>query len=160
MEKRTNLIEIERTDTNVVYYMYANIEGLNIYQKAKVINRFLTTESKIMERILESDLRHFLKVYGIIPQSMTESALNSAFDTLKSKGKNIEVVDRYKNIGEKVVGVSNNQMTIIEDDQTISLSMEVRVVDYEEDTRVFNKPMRSWSLWHRNLGRVLESVYD
>ena len=160
MEKRTNLIEIDRTDTNVIYYMYANIEGLNIYQKAKVINRFLTTESKIMERILESDLRHFLKVYGIIPQSMTESALNSAFDTLKSKGKNIEVVDRYKNIGEKVVGVSNNQMTIIEDDQTISLSMEVRVVDYEEDTRVFNKPMRSWSLWHRNLGRVLESVYD
>ena len=131
MEKRTNLIEIERTPTNVVYYMYANIEGLNIYQKAKVINRFLTTESKIMERILESDLRHFLKVYGIIPQSMTESALNGAFDTLKGKGKNIEVVDRYKNIGEKVVGVSNNQMTIIEDDQTISLSMEVRVVDYE-----------------------------
>ena len=60
--------------------------------------------------------------------------LYQLFDTLKGKGKNIEVVDRYKNIGEKVVGVSNNQMTIIEDDQTISLSMEVRVVDYERQT--------------------------
>jgi hypothetical protein len=132
MEKRTNLIEVERTPTNVVYYMYANIEGLNMYQRAKVINRFLTTESKIMERVIESDLRHFLRVYSIIPQTMSESALKQAFDTLKGKGKDIEVIDRYKNVREKIVGVSNNQMTIIEDDQTISLSMEVRVVDYEE----------------------------
>ena len=132
MEKRTNLIEVERTPTNVVYYMYANIEGLNMYQRAKVINRFLTTESKIMERVIESDLRHFLRVYGIIPQTMSESALKQAFDTLKGKGKDIEVIDRYKNVREKIVGVSNNQMTIIEDDQTISLSMEVRVVEYEQ----------------------------
>jgi len=123
---------VEKDSDHILYHLYCEFDSNNMYERAKLINRFLTSECKVMERVLETDLRNFLREQGIIPQTMSESALKQAFDTLKGKGKDIEVIDRYKNVREKIVGVSNNQMTIIEDDQTISLSMEVRVVEYEQ----------------------------
>ena len=122
---------IEKTDNNVVYHLFLDIGDLDIYDRAKMVNRFLNTESKIMEKVLEREIRHFLQVYGIIPSDTSESALKLAFDTLKDKGKQIEIIDRNKKaIGDEIVGVSENGMTIsIDRYYVISIAMEVRVVD-------------------------------
>jgi len=122
---------IERTPNNVVYHLYLDIGDLDTYDRARMVDRFLKTESKIMEKVLESEIRHFLQVYGIIPSDTSESALKLAFDTLKDKGKQIDIIDRNKKaIGDEIVGVSENGMTVIVDRYyVISIAMEVRVVD-------------------------------
>lgn len=122
---------IEKSDNNVVYHLYLDIGDMDIYDRAKMVDRFLKTESKIMEKVLESEIRHFLQVYGIIPSDTSESALKLAFDTLKDKGKQIEIIDRNKKaIGDEIVGVSENGMTVsIDRYYVISIAMEVRVVD-------------------------------
>lgn len=120
---------IEKSENNVVYHLYLDIGDMDIYDRAKMVDRFLKVESKIMEKVLESEIRHFLQVYGIIPSDTSESALKLAFDTLKDKGKQIEIIDRNKKaIGDEIVGVSENGMTVIVDRYyVISIAMEVRV---------------------------------
>jgi len=124
---------IEKDSDHILYHLYCEFDSNNMYERAKLINRFLTSECKVMERVLETDLRNFLREQGIIPQTMSESALNEAFDTLKSKGKQITIIDRYKNASENIVGVSENQMTVIEESDFIGIAMEIRLEDYDED---------------------------
>ena len=128
---RPELEIVEKDDTHVIYCLWQDITGLNLYERAKVINQFLNKESKVMERVLENDLKDFLRKFGIIPQTMTESALNECFETLKEKNSKIIIIDRNENAyDERIVGVSPNKMTvIIEDEQIISIAMEIRVVD-------------------------------
>ena len=124
---------VEKDNDHILYHLYCEFDSNNMYERAKLINRFLTSECKVMERVLETDLRNFLREQGIIPQTMSESALNDAFDTLKSKGKQITIIDRYKNASENIVGVSENQMTVIEESDFIGIAMEIRLEDYDED---------------------------
>lgn len=124
---------VEKDSDHILYHLYCEFDSNNMYERAKLINRFLTSECKVMERVLETDLRNFLREQGIIPQTMSESALNEAFDTLKSKGKQITIIDRYKNASENIVGVSENQMTVIEESDYIGIAMEIRLEDYDED---------------------------
>ena len=120
---------IERDNTHAILYLWEDINDLDIYDRAKVINRFLTKESKIMEISLETILRDFLRDNGIIPLTMDKNALNEAFERLKLKGKSISIIDRNKiAYDETIVGVSDNQMTVIIDKYgIISISMEVRI---------------------------------
>lgn len=122
---------IEKDDTHVIYHMWEDIGDLDLYERAKAKDRFLKSESKVMEKVLESDLRNFLSVFGIIPYDTSESALKLAFDTLNAKGKQIVIVDRNKNnTSEEIVGVSDNHMTIVIDRYYVmSIAMEIKVVD-------------------------------
>lgn len=124
---------VEKDSDHILYHLYCEFDPNNMYERAKLINRFLTSECKVMERVLETDLRNFLREQGIIPQTMSESALNEAFDTLKSKGKQITIIDRYKNASENIIGISENQMTVIEESDFIGIAMEIRLEDYDED---------------------------
>lgn len=122
---------IEKDDTHIIYLLSATFDEDNLYERAKVINRFLTSESKMLEKVLETDLRHILLGFGIIPYDNSESALKHAFATLKRKRKQIVIVDRYEDIlNEYIVGVSDNHMTVItEKGGYISISMEIRIED-------------------------------
>ena len=120
---------VEKDSDHILYHLYCEFDSNNMYERAKLINRFLTSECKVMERVLETDLRNFLREQGIIPQTMSESALNDAFDTLKSKGKQITIIDRYKNASENIIGISENQMTVIEESDFIGIAMEIRIDD-------------------------------
>lgn len=128
--KKPQLEIIEKTDTLSVYYLWQDISGYSLYESTRIKERFLKTESKIMESVLESDLRRFLALNGIIPYDMSESALKLAFDTLKSKRKRIDIIDRNLKTDEEIVGKSPNGMTVILDRyEVLSIAMEVRVVN-------------------------------
>lgn len=124
---------IEKDDNHVIYLLSQDISGLDLYEKSKVIQRFKTSEAKIMENVIESTLKDFFKQVGINIKSTQKSVLNEAFATLKSKGMRLIVVDRNENATfEKFVGTSNNHMTIIEEDNCIDIAMEVRFMPIEE----------------------------
>lgn len=124
---------LESDDNHIIFYLWQEIEGLTFYEKNLVINRFMTKESKIMEKAIERHLRGIFTKHGIIIPNNQESALNKAFDTLKRKNVEIVIVDRNKLAkDEEYIGKSDNQMTIInEHDYCISIAMEIKEINYE-----------------------------
>lgn len=118
---------IERTERNVIYHLYEDVSELNAYERTKEINRFAKTETKVLERAIEGDLRHFLQVNGIIPYDNSKSALESAFNALNEKGMRLEVIDRYKNTREEIVGLENGMTIILDRYYVLSIAVEVRV---------------------------------
>ena len=129
---KKELVKIEtlngEEDNSTIYIMSLNISGLNLYEKAKATKRFAESETKVLEQVLETDLRHILRSNGIIPSDGSEQALEKALMKLELLGKTIEIRDRYFEFnGERVVGESPNHMTIIEEDEILSCAMEIIV---------------------------------
>ena len=130
MAKEKVKIEVLKGETpnSKIYVMSLNISGLNVYEKAKATKRFVESDTKVLEMVLESDLREILRKNGIIPQDGSENALNRAFYDLEQKGIKIEIVDRYYELnGEKIIKESENHMTIIEENNILSCAMEIIV---------------------------------
>lgn len=131
MAKRESVkIEVLKGETpnSKIYVMSLNISGLNVYEKAKATKRFVESDTKVLEMVLESDLREILRNNGIIPQDGSENALNRAFYDLEQKGIKIEIRDRYYELnGEKIIKESENHMTIIEENNILSCAMEIIV---------------------------------
>lgn len=115
------------------FYLYQNLKGLDLYQKSKAIERFLKTETKVLENCIDARIREIFAQNGINVYDTDKSVLNRLFDTLKTKGKEIKVIDIYANTeydNAVVVGVSKNQMTaILEDDYMLSCGIEVKEVE-------------------------------
>ena len=131
---KKELVKIEtikgEEPNSTIYIMSLNIGGLGIYEKAKATKRFIDSETKVLEMVLETDLREILRQNGVIPLDGTEDALNRAFNDLYIKGKEIIVRDRYYEInGEKIIGESPNKMTVIQEGNTLSCAMEIIVYE-------------------------------
>ena len=127
---KKELVKIEtfagEEDNSTVYVMSLPIKGLNLYERAKAIKRFVEIETKVLEQVLESNLRHILRANGIIPQDGSNQALEKAITELEIKGKTIQIIDRYYEIGnEHIVGESPNHMTVIEEEEILSCAIEV-----------------------------------
>lgn len=117
-------------DNSTIYIMSQDISGLNLYERAKATKRFIDNETKVLEMVLESDLREILRANGVIPQDGGENALKVAFAYLEDKGKHIEIRDRYYNLyDEKIVGESPNKMTVILEESTLSCAMEIIIYE-------------------------------
>ena len=111
-----------------IYIMSMSIKDLGIYEKAKATKRFMENETKVLEQVLDTDLRQVLRANGIIPDDGSQQALEKAFTELELKGKTIEIRDRYFEFqGEKIIGESPNLMTVIEEDGILSAAMEIIV---------------------------------
>lgn len=120
---------VEKDEEHIIYYMYQDLMGLNLYDRTKAIERFINNATKTLEIAISNDLREILRKNGIIPQDGSESALKRAFDKLEDKGYKIAIIDRYYQIeDERIIGESPNQMTVIMEDKfIIGCSMEIRL---------------------------------
>ena len=120
---------VEKDEEHIIYYMYQDLMGLNLYDRTKAIERFINNATKTLEIAISNDLREILRKNGIIPQDGSESALKRAFDKLEDKGYKIAIIDRYYQIeDERIIGESPNDMTcIMEDKFIIGCSMEIRL---------------------------------
>lgn len=120
---------VEKDEEHIIYYMYQDLMGLNLYDRTKAIERFINNATKTLEIAISNDLREILRKNGIIPQDGSESALTRAFDKLEDKGYKIAIIDRYYQIeDERIIGESPNQMTVIMEDKfIIGCSMEIRL---------------------------------
>lgn len=124
--------QVELTQDNNCYYLTQNIGGLNLYEKAKLINRFVKNETKVLENFIDKEIKARLGRVGINIQDTSRGGLYALFDTLKSMGITIEITDLYENqeiYGCEYVGTSENCMKVYLEDNSIlqcGVSLEIR----------------------------------
>lgn len=131
-KSKTQIEIIEESPTHKVYYMFLDLTGLDMFERAKAQKRFVSSDTKVLETLLEGDLRQFLRDNEIIPVDGSLDALNTALQTLKlKKNKDLVVIDRYYQVSdERIVAESENKMTILlENENLLGCSMEVRIED-------------------------------
>ena len=128
MAKVELVIKKGETENSKLYILSQDIKDLSLYDRAKARVKFLERETKVLENVIETDLRQVIRYYGIDIEDGSDDALNQAFADLKAKGKVIAIIDRYYQLGsEKIIGESANHMTVIEEEGILSAAMEVQV---------------------------------
>lgn len=115
------------------YYLTQDLTGMSLYQRTKTIKKFINQETKVLEDCIENEIRAIFQRNGINVYETTESVLNALFGALNEKGKDIAIVDLYKdkNIDKCImVGTSPNKMTVwLEDDTTLECGISVKEID-------------------------------
>ena len=118
------------------YYLTQDISGLTLYQRTKVIDKFIKQETKVLESCVENDLRAIFSKFGINIQDTDNQALEHAFDTLKGKGKQIVITDLYRNrvlYRCTQIGESPNKMSVwLENGYLLQCGIMVEVIDLGE----------------------------
>ena len=128
MAKKELVINTYDSEQGKVFVLSQNIKNLDTYHKAKAIENFINKETKVLEMAIETHLRQVLRDNGVIAYDGSQQALERAFLELEQKGIGIEIVDRYYELnGERIIGQSPNEMTIINEDDILSCAMEVIV---------------------------------
>lgn len=133
---RKELVKIEsfqgETKNSQIFVMSMDTKGMSLYEKAKNTEKFINRETKVLEQVLESIVRNFLRENGIIVQDGSHKSLEHALWELEQKGKVIDIVDRYEDLhNDTIIGQSPNLMTIVEEESIVSCAMEI--VIYERD---------------------------
>lgn len=124
-KKKLVKIEVLKGEEGQVFVLNQDIKGFNVYQKAKAINTFISSETKALETAIDVYVRGVLRENGIKIADGSNVALERAFLELENKGKSINLVDRYYEINnENIVGEINNMTVILEDD-VLSCAVEV-----------------------------------
>ena len=124
--------KVELTQDNNCYYLTQNIGGLSLYEKAKLINRFVKNETQVLEKYIDTEIRTQLGRVVINILDTSKGGLYDLFDTLKSMGITIEITDLYKNkeIDRcEYVGLSENHMNIYLEDKSLlqcGVMLEIR----------------------------------
>jgi len=112
-----------------VFVLSMNVANMTIYDKAKAVTKFISRETRVLETAIDNYLRQLLRFNGISIDDGSDYALEKALFQFENKGKQIAIIDRYKQIGnERIIGESDNKMTIIEEDDIISCAIEVKVL--------------------------------
>lgn len=123
---KVDIKTIEGENHSQVFIMSMYVGGMTIYEKAKATDRFINKETKVLEQVLEGVLRNYLREQGIIVQDGSPQALEKAIWELEQKGKSFDIVDRYLELeNETIIGESPNHMTIVEEENILSVAMEV-----------------------------------
>lgn len=118
---------------NNIFVLSQNINGLSVYDQARLTNRFISREIKILTTAVENDLRRIFAKHGILLKDYTNDALEVAFAQLNAKGIEIEVVDRYADTQEQVIYRKGNDPIVINEDGVLSSAVEI-VVSYGKDS--------------------------
>ena len=128
--KKNIEIKTYNGENGKIFVMSQSIKDLNEYEKSKTTYSFINKETKVLEMAIETYLRQVLRDNGISIKDGSQDALNRAFLELENKGIKIDIVDRYYEInGERIIGESPNEMTIINEDDILSSAMEI-IISY------------------------------
>ena len=106
-------------------FLTLDLKGLDLYQRGKAIRKFINSDTKIVEDYADTLIRAIFKRNGINVYGDDKSVLNRAFDTLKQKGKQIEIIDFYQNVDLErcdVITTTKTKMTILIEDNRYLLA--------------------------------------
>ena len=113
-----------------IFILLQDIKGCSSYGKAKEIYNFISKETKVLARVVETHLRNILRENECLPYDGTKKALQRALnDLVRYSRKSIKITDRYADIkGEKIVGYDDEtDITIIEENGVLSAAVEVEI---------------------------------
>ena len=116
------------TKENNCYYLSQDLSGMDLYERTRAIKRFVSSDTKILEECISTEIKAIFKAKGINAYSSEESVLKSALDTFNRQYGTITIVDIFKNPVEHCEKIDNkNGMTIvIEDNRFIVCGMEIK----------------------------------
>lgn len=106
-------------------FLTLDLKGLDLYQRGKAIRKFINSDTKIVEDYADTLIRAIFKRNGINVYGDDKSVLNRAFDTLKQKGKQIEIIDFYQNVDLErceIITTTKTKMTILIEDNRYLLA--------------------------------------
>lgn len=122
------LATIEREDDTL--FMVQDIGDLDIYEKSKAIVNFCDKETKLFEREIGRAILEIFLANGINIPSNEKSVLKRAYNTLKGKGKTIEITDMLKDSKldgcEFVTLTKNHFIVLIEDNRYLQVCVRVK----------------------------------
>ena len=122
------LPKIERD--NDTLWLMQDLSGMGVYDKAKAIVNFCDKETKLFEKEIDRAILEIFDRNGIEIPSADKKVLKLAFDLLKAKGTDIEIVDAFKDtkIDDcEFVKLTKNQFTVVlEDSRYIQCCVRVK----------------------------------
>ena len=125
--------DVKLTKDENCYYLTQSLLGMSLYQRTKAIKKFINHETKILEDCIENEIRAIFQRNGINVYETTESVLNDLFGALNEKGKDIAIVDLYKDTELDncvMVGTSPNKMTVwLENNDLLQCGIEVKEIN-------------------------------
>ena len=111
-------------------YLIQDIGGLDTYERAKAIVNFCEKETKLFEKEIDRAILEIFDRNGIEIPSTDKSVLKLAFDLLKAKGRDIEIVDAFKDTkidNCEFIKLTKNQFTVVlEDNRYIQCCVRVK----------------------------------
>lgn len=116
-------------------FLTMDLKGLDLYQRGKVIRRFVNSDTRIVEDYADRLCKIILSKYGINVKDTSESAYKEALDRFKALGKELKVVDFYEDTkldNCEIVQRSKNKITVlIEEERYLQCAVEIREeIDY------------------------------
>ena len=122
-----------KKDQNCLY-MVQDLQGLDEYERITTTDNFVKKETKLFERMIDTEIVKIFQANGIKIYSTDKSVLNRAFDTLKQKGKLISITDIYEK--DKIFGcvkVCESNRTCmfnvwLEDDRYLQVGVLIEVI--------------------------------
>ena len=125
------LPKIERE--NDTLWLIQDLGGMGIYDKSKAIVNFCDKETKLFEKEIDRVVLEIFDENGINIPSTDKSVLKLAFDLLNAKGKDIEIVDNFKdrNVDEcELIKMTKNHFSVVlEENRYIQCSVQVKEVE-------------------------------
>lgn len=123
------------TRENNSLYLTQDISGYGEYDRAKAIVNFCDKETKLFEKEIDRVISEILEQNRINIPNTDKKVLKLAFDLLKAKGKDIEIVDLYdygeeqpNSIEYKVIKKTRNHLTVVLEENTLQLGVEIKEI--------------------------------
>ena len=114
-------------------FLTMDLKGLDLFERGKVIRRFVNSDTRVLEDYADRLCKIILKRYGINVKDTTDIAYEQALDKFKALGKELRVVDFYKDTNLdncELVQRSKNKITVlIESNRYLMAGIEVREVN-------------------------------
>ena len=113
-------------------FLSMDLKGLDLYERGKTIRRFINSDTKIVQDYVDMLCVYIFKKNGINVLSMDKSAIEQAFDSLKAKGKTLDLTDVYANKDLwrcQVLDKKDHMTVILEENRYLQCGVKVEEVN-------------------------------
>lgn len=116
------------------YYLIQDLQGLNKYQRAKAIDKFVSKGTKLLEMYLDSELEKIFAENHILFRYTDKATLNRAYNELNKRGKGIWITDLFGGKDfykcEHLITTNSKMTIIIEEDRYIETGVRLDIIDW------------------------------
>lgn len=113
---------------NNCFYLIQDLQGLDLYERTRAIKRFISSDIKILEECVNTEIKALFKAKGINVYSSDESVLKRAYSEYTSKYGELSIVDLFKDEIDhcEIVQQKDNLTIVIEDDRYLQCGIQLK----------------------------------
>lgn len=114
------------------FYLVQDLKGLNEYDKAKAITKFVNKGTKMLEMYLDSELEKIFIDNFILIKNTDKESIKKAFTELRSLGKRIEILDLFSGKDfdrcKHITTTKGNMTIVLEDERYLQCGIKINEV--------------------------------